>query len=231
MPKPCEIRSKSRWKTIFCPQLRNTRTAAGLKPKPYETQAEKCRTSPKERIKKLAGSIPKPCEIWSKSRWKTIFCPQLRNTRTAAGLMPKPYETQARCPNHAKYDRKADGKQSFVRSCETLEQQQDWCPNHTKHKPENCRTSPKERIKKLAGSIPKPCGIDAQTIRNTSQKSAERHEECIKKLEGSMPKPCEIWSKSRWKTIFCPQLRNTRTAAGLMPKPYETQARKLPNVT
>ena len=175
MPKPCEIRSKSRWKTIFCPQLRNTRTAAGLKPKPYETQAEKCRTSPKERIKKLAGSIPKPCEIWSKSRWKTIFCPQLRNTRTAAGLMPKPYETQARCPNHAKYDRKADGKQSFVRSCETLEQQQDWCPNHTKHKPENCRTSPKERIKKLAGSIPKPCGIDAQTIRNTSQKSAERH--------------------------------------------------------
>ena len=170
MPKPCEIRSKSRWKTIFCPQLRNTRTAAGLMPKPYETQAEKCRTSPKERIKKLAGSIPKPCEIWSKSRWKTIFCPQLRNTRTG----------------------------SFLRSCETLEQQQDWSPNHTKHKPEKCRTSPKERIKKLAGSI---------------------------------PKPCEIWSKSRWKTIFCPQLRNTRTAAGLMPKPYETQARKVPNVT
>ena len=141
--------------------------------------------------------MPKPCEIRSKSRWKTIFCPQLRNTRTAAGLIAQTIRNtsqktaerhlrnasksqQDRYRNHAEYDRKADGKQSFVRSCETLEQQQD-CPNHTKHKPEKCRTLPKERIKKL---------------------------------EGLMPKPCEIRSKSRWKTM---------TSRNAVPKHSEQQ--------
>ena len=155
----------------------------------------------------MRNMIEKPMEnnllsaVAKHSNSSRIDAQTIRNTsqKTAERHLRNASKSQQdRHPNHAKYDRKADGKQSFVRSCETLEQQQDWCPNHTKHKPENCRTSPKERIKKLAGS---------------------------------MPKPCEIRSKSRWKTIFCPQLRNTRTAAGLMPKPCETQARKLPNVT
>ena len=81
---------------------------------------------------------------------------------------------------------------------ETAEQQQDWCPNCTKHEPENCRTLPKERVKKL---------------------------------EGLRPKPCETRAKSQWKinarNDLEKRLRNSGTAAGLMPKLYETRARKL----
>ena len=136
-------------------------------------------------------------DFWNQ---KTIFCPQMRNTRTAAGFEHMPSKTHAEKVPHVTFW--IYKKQSFVCSCETLEQQQDWCPHHTKHKPEKCRASPKERIKKLAGS---------------------------------MPKPCEIWSKSRWKTVGKNDLekrfRNSGTAAGLMPTPYETQARKEPNVT
>ena len=81
---------------------------------------------------------------------------------------------------------------------ETAEQQQDWCPNCTKHEPENCRTLPKERVKKL---------------------------------EGLRPKPCETRPKSQWKinerNDLEKRLWNSGTAAGLMPKLYETRARKL----
>ena len=103
-------------------------------------------------------------------------------------------------------ERKAEGESmqgmTWRNASETVEQQQDWCPNCTKHEPENCRTLPKERIKKL---------------------------------EGLRPKPCETRPKSQWKinerNDLEKRLRNSGTAAGLMPKLYETRARKLPNVT
>ena len=112
-------------------------------------------------------------------------------------------------PNHAKHERKAEGESmqsmqgmTWRNASETVEQQQDWCPNCTKHEPENCRTLPKERVKKL---------------------------------EGLRPKPCETRPKSQWKinerNDLEKRLRNSGTAAGLMPKLYETRARKLPNVT
>ena len=85
---------------------------------------------------------------------------------------------------------------------ETAEQLQDWCPNCTKHEPENCRTLPKEGVKKLEGLRPKPC----ETRPKSQWKINERND-----LEK--------------------RLRNSGTAAGLMPKLYETRARKLPNVT
>ena len=145
---------------------------------------------------------------------------------------------------------------------ETAEQQQDWCPNCTKHEPENCRTLPKERVKKLEGLRPKPCETRAKSrgrinARNDLEKRFRNsgtaaglmpklyeHEpencrtlpkERVKKLEGLRPKPCETRAKSRGRinarNDLEKRLRNSGTAAGLMPKLYETRARKLPNVT
>ena len=130
-------------------------------------EPENCRTLPKERVKKLEGLRPKPCETRPKSQWKISM----------KGM-------------------------TWRNASETAEQQQDWCPNCTKHEPENCRTLPKERVKKL---------------------------------EGLRPKPCETRPKSQWKinerNDLEKRFRNSGTAAGLMPKLYETRARKLPNVT
>ena len=137
---------------------------------------------------------------------------------------------------------------------ETAEQQQDWCPNCTKHEPENCRTLPKERVKKLEGLRPKPCET-GMTWRNASETAEQQQDWCrcpnctkhepencrtlpkerVKNLEGLRPKPCETRPKSQWKinerNDLEKRFRNSGTAAGLMPKLYETRARKLPNVT
>ena len=81
-------------------RLRNSGTAAGLMPKLYETRARKLpNVTYKERIKKLEGLRPKPCETRAKSRLKihgrNDLERRLRNSGTAAGLMPKPRRIEA----------------------------------------------------------------------------------------------------------------------------------------
>ena len=121
---------------------------------------------------------------------------------------------------------------------ETAEQQQDWCPNCTKHEPENCRTLPnKERVKKLEGLRPKPCETRAKSRgRINARNDLEERFRNSGTAAGLMPKLYETRARKLPNVTYGTRnlekrFRNSGTAAGLMPKLYETRARKLPNVT
>ena len=130
--------------TIFCPQFRNTRTAAGFE--------------------------------HMRSTTHTIFCPQSRNTRTAAGFEHMLSKTHAEKVPHVTFG--IHKKQSFVRSSETLEQQQDSCTYEAKRTPKKCLTWPLESIKNnLLSAVPKHSNssrIRAHAKQNARRKSASR---------------------------------------------------------
>ena len=165
----------------------------------------------------MRNTSEKPRENQCKE-WLGETLPKQRNSsridaQTVRNTSQKTRRIEDWGPNHAKHERKAEGESmqgmTWRNASETAEQQQDWCPNCTKHEPENCRTLPKERVKKLEGLRPKPCETRAKsrmgksmkgmTWRNASE-TAEQQQDWCPNCTKHEPENCRTLPKERVKS-------------------------------